>query len=74
MVEDGQGSVTRQLQPETITRLEGLLSNRNNPHVLGLDAREIFFQNDKIILVEGQEDVVLYPVPLASFSLISEPM
>jgi predicted ATP-dependent endonuclease of OLD family len=35
--------------------------NLNNPHVLGLDARELFFQEDKIVLTEGQEDVIFYP-------------
>ena len=39
------------------------LANGNlyNPHTWGLDAREFFFQEDGIILVEGQEDVLLYP-------------
>ena len=35
--------------------------NIYNPHVFGLDARELFFQEDRIILTEGQEDVLLYP-------------
>lgn len=35
--------------------------NLYNPHTWGLDAREFFFQEDGIILVEGQEDVILYP-------------
>jgi hypothetical protein len=35
--------------------------NLYNPHVFGLDARELFFQDDRIILTEGQEDVLLYP-------------
>jgi predicted ATP-dependent endonuclease of OLD family len=35
--------------------------NLYNPHVFGLDARELFFQEDQIILTEGQEDVLLYP-------------
>lgn len=35
--------------------------NLYNPHVFGLDAREIFFQEDGIILTEGQEDVLLFP-------------
>lgn len=35
--------------------------NLYNPHTWGLDAREFFFQEDGIILVEGQEDVLLYP-------------
>ena len=47
-----------QLQDLTIKGLKGLLNNSNNPHILGLEAKEIFFLDDKIILVEGQEDVV----------------
>lgn len=41
----------------------GKLSDGNlyNPHVFGLNARELFFQEDCIILTEGQEDVILYP-------------
>lgn len=35
--------------------------NLSNPHVLGLDAKELFFQEDNILLTEGQEDVMLYP-------------
>lgn len=35
--------------------------NLYNPHVFGLDARELFFQEDRIILTEGQEDVLLFP-------------
>jgi energy-coupling factor transporter ATP-binding protein EcfA2 len=35
--------------------------NIYNPHVFGLDARELFFQEEQIILTEGQEDVLLYP-------------
>ena len=35
--------------------------NLYNPHVFGLDARELFFQEDKVILTEGQEDVLLFP-------------
>ena len=32
----------------------------NNPHVLGINAKEAFFLEDNIIIVEGQEDVVIY--------------
>ena len=45
---------------DSIRRLSD--GNLNNPHVLGLDARELFFQEDRIILTEGQEDVLLYPL------------
>jgi len=31
----------------------------NNPHTLGLQANEVFFLHDGVILVEGQEDVVI---------------
>lgn len=44
---------------ESVKRLSD--GNLYNPHVFGLDARELFFQEDKIILTEGQEDVLLYP-------------
>lgn len=36
-------------------------SNQNNPHVLGLNANEVFFLEGGIVLAEGQEDVVLLP-------------
>lgn len=35
--------------------------NNSNPHVFGLDARELFFLEDKIVLAEGQEDVIFLP-------------
>lgn len=36
--------------------------NTKAPHTFGLDARELFFQDDGIVLTEGQDDVMLYPV------------
>ena len=45
---------------EYITKLAS--GNVYNPHTFGLNAKEIFFSEDNIILVEGQEDVVLYPI------------
>lgn len=44
--------------------LKGFLNNLNNPHILGLDAREVFFLDDGVILVEGQEDVVFFKMIL----------
>ncbi len=38
----------------------GILSDLNNPHTLGIEANEVFFLDDSIILVEGQEDVVIF--------------
>ena len=40
--------------------MRGIEKNLNNPHVLGLTARETFFQEDGVIVVEGQEDVVFF--------------
>lgn len=42
--------------------LDGLLAltcNLRNPHLLGLNAMELFFLEDRIVLVEGQDDVVM---------------
>ena len=54
-------SITSQLTRETAKRLEGLMQDTHNPHVLGLDAREVFFKDDGVVVVEGQEDVIYYP-------------
>lgn len=56
-IKDG-GIVCSQLSPETAAHVFGLMRNQNNPHILGLNAQEIFFVPDQIVLVEGQEDVV----------------
>lgn len=53
-------SVISALSEPTVKRLAGFIHNYNNPHILGLDAREAFFLEDGVILVEGQEDVVFY--------------
>ena len=57
----GGSSIVSQLKRETAELFEGVLRDSHNPHVLGLDAREIFFQDDGVVVVEGQEDVVHYP-------------
>jgi hypothetical protein len=48
-----RGSTIAQTKHKTVDLLRGFITNKNNPYMLGLDAREIFFQNDRIILVEG---------------------
>lgn len=40
--------------------LSSFLKNINQPHTLGTEAKEIFFLEDKIIVTEGQEDVIMY--------------
>lgn len=56
-LEEGSTSIS-QLSEGTGRRLCALLNDQNNPHVLGLNAQEVFFLDDKIVLVEGQEDVI----------------
>ena len=53
--------VVSQISTNTSRRLGGLLRDDHNPHTLGLDARETLFQEDGVIVVEGQEDVIFYP-------------
>ena len=65
-------SVISQLKRETAELFEGMLTDSHNPHVLGLDAREIFFQSDGVVVVEGQEDVVHYPKVLADLVEVGE--
>jgi hypothetical protein len=49
-----------QLGDTAALSIAGLLLDVNNPHVLGLNAQEVFFLEDQVILVEGQEDVIFY--------------
>jgi len=52
------------LSQETRSKVSGLITDINNPHVLGLDANEVFFLDDGIVVLEGQEDVMMYPKAL----------
>ncbi|PJE53533.1 ATP-dependent nuclease [Marinomonas sp. BSi20584] len=62
VINDGSGTEIYQLSPEGRRVIEKLASgNLYNPHTFGLDTRELFFQEDGIIVVEGQEDVLLFP-------------
>jgi predicted ATP-dependent endonuclease of OLD family len=49
-----------QLSGEISEKIKNMGNDLNNPHVFGLDANEVFFLEDNIILVEGQEDVIFY--------------
>jgi len=57
-----KGTTIHQLSNNGKAAINRLVTyNLSNPHVLGLDAKELFFQEDNILLTEGQEDVMLYP-------------
>jgi energy-coupling factor transporter ATP-binding protein EcfA2 len=64
-----ESSIISTLKPSTAAGLAGLLKNQNNPHVLGLNAQEVFFLDDRVILTEGQEDVVFYDAVEKSLSI-----
>ncbi len=49
-----------QLSTESITSIKNFKNDLNNPHVLGLNAKEVFFLEDRVILVEGQDDKYCY--------------
>lgn len=62
VINDGSGTEIYQLSSDGRGVIEKLASgNIYNPHTFGLDTRELFFQEDGIIVVEGQEDVLLFP-------------
>ena len=58
---DDGSCVVSQIRRETVEQLARMHDNLHNPHILGLNAREVFFQADGVVLLEGQEDVVYYP-------------
>ena len=60
VVKEPSTIVCHQLKDTYLPRVEGLLKNQNNPHIMGLEAKEVFFLEDNVILVEGQEDVIWY--------------
>jgi predicted ATPase len=58
---NGQAVEIHSLSVNTREQIKGLLKDSHNPHTLGIVARETFFLDDGIILVEGQDDVTYYP-------------
>lgn len=64
VVKRNDGTRLFSLSARTVEALVGIAQDLHNPHVLGTQASEIFFQDDPLILVEGQEDVMLYPTVL----------
>lgn len=60
VVKEGSNSKCYHMSDTSRYMFSGIIKDLNNPHTLGLDANEVFFLEDKIILVEGQEDVVIF--------------
>ncbi|WP_037111154.1 ATP-binding protein [Rhizobium sp. 2MFCol3.1] len=66
---EAEGTLIHELSNASKTAIAKLIRDINNPHVLGLSARELFFQEDGVILTEGQEDAVLYPEVFGQLSV-----
>lgn len=60
VVKENDTTKIYQLSSEISEKIKNMGKDLNNPHVFGLDANEVFFLEDNIILVEGQEDVIFY--------------
>ena len=52
------GSQVRSVAGDLLRKIAKQTTNLNNPHLLGLQANEVFFLEDRVVLVEGQEDVI----------------
>ena len=60
-IKNGNGNIdVFRLSDESRKSIEGFLKNINQPHTLGTEAKEMFFLEDRIIITEGQEDVIMY--------------
>lgn len=60
-IKDENGNIdVFSLSDESKRNIEGFLKNINQPHTLGTEAKEMFFLEDRIIITEGQEDVIMY--------------
>lgn len=60
IVKENNVTEAHELSPESVEGIKNQLRDLNNPHVLGLNACEAFFLDDRIILVEGPQDVIFY--------------
>lgn len=60
VVKESANSICYQISMECAKKFQGILRDMNNPHILGSEATESLFLDDHIILVEGQEDVVIF--------------
>ena len=64
-----QGTKICPIDERSRTFITAVSRDMNNPHVLGTDARSCFFAEDSLIITEGQEDVVLYPVIMQNLGM-----
>lgn len=61
-----------QLSKNGRNSLRKLMGSSYNPHILGYDARACFFEDNRLVLVEGQEDVMYMNLALEQLSINQE--
>ncbi|MFD1774990.1 ATP-dependent nuclease [Paenibacillus rhizophilus] len=54
------GCIISQISKKSNDFITRVLRNSFNPHVFGINAKEIFFLEESVVLVEGQDDVIFY--------------
>lgn len=62
--DSGKGAEVKTIDERSRKFIDSISRDKNNPHIMGIDARSCFFAEDCLIITEGQEDVILYPVIL----------
>lgn len=67
--ESDEGSIVKIIDEQSRGFIKSVYNNINNPHILGIDARSCFFAEDGLVITEGQEDVMLYPVVMKELGL-----
>ena len=66
---DSHSCQISRLSRKSADQLKGFLTDTHNPHVLGLSARETFFLEDGVVVLEGQDDVLYYPKALEQLAV-----
>ena len=67
--ESNDGTRVCEIDERSRKFITSVTHNINNPHIMGTDARACFFAEDSLIITEGQEDVVLYPVLMQNLGM-----
>lgn len=60
VIKEDADSIVYKLLEETIEKLNSCKNDLNNPHLFGMEASEALFADDRMIVCEGQEDIIGY--------------
>lgn len=60
VIKEDTESIVYKLSKETIDKLNSCKNDLNNPHLFGMEASEALFADDRMIVCEGQEDIIGY--------------